>query len=503
MRGLAISFSILAGLFAAVSVSPVSAGTITVNSAGDSGIGTLRAAIASAADNDVINFALSYPVTIFLTNGELLVTKSIAIAGPGATNLTISGNQGGRVFHVGTSNNVTISGVTITDGLVTAGGVGAGIYLESATLTLSGCTFLGNRATGGTTAHGGGVYLTQSTLNVLGCTLDSNVAAGNGGGIYNLGSTLTIDKSTITGNSAVNGGGVFSGSGTVSVSNSLIYTNAATHGGGVANIGTAGSATLTVNNCTLSSNTVSGASATGSQIHNSRQLTTTSATISNSTFLSNNVAVNYAGGAVYNENGATTTIGNTIIQASSQEHTLLNVGAGSIASAGYNLALDNGNGFLTQPTDLINTDPLLDIGTGPRDNGGSTFTIALQANSPAIDKGKRNAIVSLTVPVDQRGEPRPFNDPNIANAAGGDASDIGAYEADLRLTKLTRMTSNLQFDFTSIVGKTYQLQSRASLVTGTWSSFGNMAAGNGGIAQLPATNAFTTTRQFFWVLQTP
>lgn len=502
MRGLPILFSAWVAAFAAITW-PASAGTITVVSAGDSGVGTLRTAIANAANGDVINFALTYPVTIFLTNGELLVDKNITIAGPGAANLTISGNNGGRIFHVGPSNTATISAVTILDGLVTAGGVGAGIYLESATLTLSGCTVRSNRATGGTTAHGGGIYGTQSTLNVFNCTLDSNVAGGNGGGIYNLGSIVTVDKSTITGNSAVNGGGVFSGSGTVSLTNSLVYTNTATHGGGIANLGTLGSATLTINNCTLSSNTVSGASATGSQIHNARQLTTTSATISNSTVLSNNVAANYAGGAVYNENGAITTIGNTIIHASSQEHTLLNVGAGSITSAGYNLALDNGNGFLTQPTDLINTDPLLDIGTGPRDNGGPTFTIALQGNSPAIDKGKRNAMAMLAVPIDQRGEPRPFNDPNIANASGGDASDIGAYEADLRLTRLIRMTSDLQFSFTSIVGKTYQLQDRSSLVSGNWTSFGNMAAGNGGLTQLTATNAFAPTRQFFRVLQTP
>ena len=144
-----------------------------------------------------------------------------------------------------------------------------------------------------------------------------------------------------------------------------------------------------------------------------------------------------------------------------------------------------------------------DVGTGPRDNGGPTFTIALQANSPAIDKGKRDAVAALAASADQRGEPRPFNDPNVANANGGDGSDIGAYEADLRLTRLTRMTNDLQFLFTTIVGKNYQLESRGSLTSGNWNSFGSIVSGNGGIAGLPATGAFGPTVQFFHVLQTP
>jgi hypothetical protein len=57
--------------------------------------------------------------------------------------------------------------------------------------------------------------------------------------------------------------------------------------------------------------------------------------------------------------------------------------------------------------------------------------------------------------------------------------------------------------FLSIVGKTYQLQSRGNLVSGTWNSFGSMAAGTGGTAQLTATNAFASSPQFFRVLQMP
>src|ERR1700716_759323 len=148
--------------------------TITVTNAGDAGPGTLRAPLAGAANNDVINFALADPATITLTMGELLVSNNIKITGPGATSLIISGNNGSRVFHIGTSNTVTISGLTISDGVVSAGGVGAGIYLDNATLTLMNCAIRGNHASGGSTANGAGIYVNQSQLTAIGCTLDSN-----------------------------------------------------------------------------------------------------------------------------------------------------------------------------------------------------------------------------------------------------------------------------------------------------------------------------------------
>jgi hypothetical protein len=492
---------IVTGLICLSLVTMAAAGTITVTNTADSGSGSLRAAIAAAGNNDTINFALTYPATITLTSGELLISGNLIIFGPGATQLTVSGNSGSRVFHIGMSNAVTISGLTISNGVVSAGNVGAGIYIDTAMLSLTNCVVHNNHANGGSTAHGAGIYGFQSNIAAVGCVFDSNVAAGNGGGVYNNGSTLTIDRSTVTGNSALSGGGIFNRSGTITATNDLVYLNTATNGGGISNDATLGVATLTLNNCTVSSNTVSGTGAAGSQIYNARQSAT--ATISNSTIVSNNVAVNFSGGAVYNDNDASTSLGNTIIQASSQEHTIINAGTGTVMSDGYNLAFDNGNGLLTATGDQINTDPLLDIGTGPRDNGGPTFTIALKATSPAIDKGKRNAVSNLSAGADQRGEPRPFDDPAIVNAIGGDGSDIGAYEADLRLTNLVRAANDLQFSFTSIVGKTYQLQSRASLSSGNWNSFGNMASGNGGIAGLTATGAFGSAVQFYRVLQSP
>ena len=64
--------------------------------------------------------------------------------------------------------------------------------------------------------------------------------------------------------------------------------------------------------------------------------------------------------------------------------------------------------------------------------------MALLTGSPAIDKGK-----SFGFNTDQRVFPRPWNLPSVADAGGGDGSDIGAFEflptprLDIRLASRT------------------------------------------------------------------
>ena len=115
-------------------------------------------------------------------------------------------------------------------------------------------------------------------------------------------------------------------------------------------------------------------------------------------------------------------IGNTILKAGASGGTIFTAG-GTVTSAGYNLSSDGGGGFLTAPSDQINTDPIL----GPLAfNGGPTQTHRLLAGSPAIDKGK-NLGARAT---DQRGFARTvdLDDATYPEASGGDASDIGAFE---------------------------------------------------------------------------
>ena len=113
------------------------AATITVNNNADSSTGSLRSALASAANGDAIVFSLTLPTTITLTSGQLNVSTNVGILGPGAASLAVNAGGSNRVFHVAPLTTVTIAGLTITNGNI-AGGYpadgGGGIHNDHATL---------------------------------------------------------------------------------------------------------------------------------------------------------------------------------------------------------------------------------------------------------------------------------------------------------------------------------------------------------------------------------
>src|SRR3989442_8393169 len=74
------------------------AATITVNNTDDSGVGSLRQAIQTAAPGDKIDFSVTGVIT--LTNGALLIEQNLTIIGPGAAKLSVSGNSSSRVFEI-------------------------------------------------------------------------------------------------------------------------------------------------------------------------------------------------------------------------------------------------------------------------------------------------------------------------------------------------------------------------------------------------------------------
>src|SRR5437660_4101627 len=150
--------------------------TIIVTSTADSGAGTLRAALASAANGDTID-ASGVTGTILLTSGELLVNNSVTILGPGPANLAVNGNAASRVFQIAPSNTVTIAGLAITNG------VGSLVIFPSSSVTV-----------------GGGIYNDHAMLMVSNCTI-SGSSASRGSGIYNNGNsgsaTLTVSARTV------------------------------------------------------------------------------------------------------------------------------------------------------------------------------------------------------------------------------------------------------------------------------------------------------------------
>lgn len=265
--------------------------TITVINTGNSGAGSLRAAIAAAAAGDTIDFAPGLSgQTITLTSGELLINQALTIDGGGV--ITVSGNNASRVFNIGGSGVVTLTGLTIRDGFASGTG-GGGILNDGGWLLLQSSTVISN-----TGSSGGGLHNRNGgRATISAATVISNHAGVNGGGVFNVGSgsvvTITND-SQIRDNGAGNtGGGVYSGvaGSSVLVSASTIASNTATTDGG--GIYITNSSVVTLTNGTLVQD--NSADASGGGLYT---LSGGRATIDASSVLSN-TAISSHGGGIY------------------------------------------------------------------------------------------------------------------------------------------------------------------------------------------------------------
>jgi hypothetical protein len=420
-----------------------SAATIKVTKSGDDGsAGTLRQALASAASGDTID-ASGITGTISVTNGELLVSNSVTIIGPGPSALNVGGNNAGDpIFMVQSTGIVSIAGLTITHFFfspVNLGIVGRGIYNDHSTLVVSNCAVIGNSE-----GNGGGIYndgyYGSASLSIYSSSVSSNYA-NYGAGIYNdsrlsSNTVVVIYSSTLSGNKALDG-----------------------NGGGILNAGAYGSGLggqIYILNSTISGNS---AAFSGGGIFNDGEEGATTTEIQYSTFCSNSAT--YYGGAILNDayiGSAILLIGNSIFSAGTSGGTLFiiqdTVFPSDIESFGHNISTDDGGGLLIAPGDQINTDPKLG---SLAQNGGLTKTHALLTGSPAIN----SANPAYFPATDQRGYIRPI----------GSGPDIGAYEYGSYqplLLKIAAMTNNqIKFNYTTTSSGSYVLQASTNLAT--WS----------------------------------
>jgi CSLREA domain-containing protein/uncharacterized repeat protein (TIGR01451 family) len=407
----------------------------TVNDSNDGGCGdicSLRDAIQQAnntpgASSIIFSLPGAAPWTITL-NSPLPVlntyggTQNMSISGPRADQLTVQRNpnyNGGlasmpqyqifRIFNVTTSGTVSISGMTIANGLAFSQTdyVGAGIQNYNAgTINITSCILtsnsavrwfdnlghvgpyalggaIGNRVNGtinintstigsvpitsnmstrgNSAVYGAGIYNDGSgTVNIINSVIGGsdfgNDADLNGGGIYNDG-RLNVAGTTIGNNGATWGAGIFNNGTLTIVGSTFEYNQSVQDGGGIynSNIGS-----VSVTNSTFYLNHTygqnGGQSASGGAIFNANLLA-----VFDSTFTVNLVdgyGSRTGGGGIFNESGATAAIkgsifsGNTI--ATGAQHV---VGGpdlyGSFTSRGFNLigARDGNTGF-TDRTDL-------------------------------------------------------------------------------------------------------------------------------------------------------
>ena len=226
------------------------ADTYTVTSAGDAGNGTcaensctLRDAVAAATSgSDTITFASTLSGdTIVLDiagKGHIAIAHSLTIQGPGANHLTVSGgnvatsSNGGILDLSGSYYSLTVSGITLANGNTSGygGALAAGGFQNH--VALSYVALVNNHANTG----GGGFYAGRETVTVSHSTISGNSAGSFGGGFDSNYGSVTLTDTTVTGNSAGSGfngsGGGFYIRGPLSVNNSTVSGNTSVAGSG-------------------------------------------------------------------------------------------------------------------------------------------------------------------------------------------------------------------------------------------------------------------------------
>lgn len=332
------------------------AATLTVTNTADSGAGSLRNALASAAAGDIVVFAPGVTGAIALAS-TLTIAQPVTIQGPGAALLALDGQSTVGVIDV-TAGSLALSGVTIVHG-------------KSATL-------------------GGGIH-NAGTLNVSNAVFDANVAP-NGGAIANIsGATLTVDTTTFRNNSASGvGGGAIINIGTATVTASTFSTNAAPVNGGAINNQPAGS--LTVINSTFTANS---SSSLGGALSNLGTLHVYDSTIAGNT--------STGGSAIATGNANVTTVNSVYADNTVNAFTPT---AGSVTGS-FNVFHSNGSpaddqaGYGTTSFVYAPNEPLGSLAN----NGGPTPTMMPLTNQAAICAGSV-ALLPSGVTTDQRGMPR-------------------------------------------------------------------------------------------------
>jgi hypothetical protein len=343
------------------------AATINVTNLNDSGSGSLRHAIASANSGDTIQVFLIG--TINLASG-LTIDKSLNIYGaPGGRFTAITRASGAPNFRIltVTAGTIDFRSMTISNGRCSNSEPGgAGIYVAAgATFSLTYATVSGNDANG----NGGGGVFNAGFIHLFDCTLTDNQGV-TGGAVYNDG-FATLDNCTIANNTAT--------------------TTASGTGGGAGIFSDGG---ITVRNSTITGNSA-----------------TTNAT-------------SLGGGGMRNF-GGNFSVANTVVANNTSNQLGPDV-LGGFISGGYNFIrmTDNSTGFGNTGDQLGTSGAPKNPDLGAlKDNGGPVDTKAPNSGSPLIDQGK-----VLGAANDARTRSRPYDNPNISNAVGGDGADIGAVE---------------------------------------------------------------------------
>jgi CSLREA domain-containing protein len=387
-------------------------------------------------------------------------------------NNTVEGEDfgtGGGIAHVGgtltLNDSVVQENASLPANNSCCGGILTAAVSQPTTVILNNSQAISNTA-----ANGAGIASTAtsnfstSTVILNDSLVAGNVASGHTGGIWatinagtvNAVTALTLNRSTVRDNqAALQVGGISALGIPANNSGAIVTLNQSTISGNQASIGGGlrvnGALEVTVSNSTLSGNV---AASTGGGIYTNRPVTLINSTLSGN-------SAGDGGGGIYNDSAGVVTVRNSLVANSAGGDC---AGGGSWSTGGY----PNLNSDGSCPGFTITADPLL----GPlQDNGGSTWTHALFAGSPALDAADDAICAAPPVNgVDQRGVSR----------SQGLACDIGAFELEVETEPISDLTATN--DSPTVLGQPTTLT--ATVASGAFVSYvwdfgdGTMGAGD-------------------------
>ncbi len=419
---LAVALAPVADIFVDASASGCATGTGTASDP----VCTIAAAIALASPGDTIQIAQG------IYTEDLTVPFDLDFIGSGATDTILSGGLVHRVLTIPAGVVAALDQVTITGGVSNEGGgirVSGGLVLTNSTVQANSAS-IGGGIFADDLASGPTVVIDQCTVRLNGAS-HSGYSAGfaSGGGIYQVGGSLSITNTTLSRNSAFQGGydctpncsyydrawgGGLSVRGcSVSIANTTFSENTATaqFGYGVGGGLRATQSLLEISNTTFS----------GNRSHSGAGISITVFPQDPTARLSHVTVTDSGHGACF-DNCSPSAVAVTSNRVELRNSVISDNAwgvTGQFISLGHNL-FDKGAPGLVDGVngDIVGTvasprSALFDV---LRDNGGPTLTHALLLGSPALDAGDPAAFE----PFDQRGIARPL----------GLAPDIGAFESD-------------------------------------------------------------------------
>ena len=374
-----IAFFFITNAYSAV------ANTFIVTSLSDDGSsGTLREAIISANNDlniDQIDFALGLTGTIVLTSDLPIIINNLTIIGPGAIDLTLSGNNQYKMFNLASGITLNISGLTLTQNKSGSGTVfnannsnfiASGLEItqnnnsfaffsaNNSTITFSNSTFTNNSSTLFGSDYGSAPSITSDvdTDYTNRITVISSTFTGNTGIIFSTERYVKIDNCVFIANTQQIG--YFRGVNRYQVLNSTFTNNTGyqlfSFSSWIGDSPSFGETTLSSNNTLFDGNTFTGNTGTIINPGGSTKYDSKTAIINN-IFINNGTSYTGTPAVVINntlDNFFTSVthsvVESTIIVTMSRPVFNTNAGSGTLEASDFQFFLNEGNATLISST---------------------------------------------------------------------------------------------------------------------------------------------------------